>query len=111
MSPAASAIQCPSQPDGCLGCSYLETRGAQVVTLVSGQEVCSWCPSWRDETKVRQEEAYAILRMADRETRREHLAKLERRHGAEYRRRLEAVVMETWERRRAAVATPEAASA
>lgn len=72
------------------------------VTLLSGAVCCSWCPAWLAETRARQDEAYAVLRLADRDARRAHLVRLEARHGAEYRRRLEAVVMQTWERRRAA---------
>lgn len=99
-SPAPNA----AAPDGCLGCARLEDGATPTVTLLSGAVVCSWCPAWREECRLRQEEAYAVLRMADRETRRAYLEAMERRHGAEYRRRLEAVVLETWERRRRASA-------
>lgn len=76
----------------------------KTVVLLTGQTVCTSCVSWLTECRERQEEANAILRMADRETRRAYLEAMERRHGAEYRRRLEAVVLETWERRRRASA-------
>lgn len=76
----------------------------KTVVLLTGQTVCTSCVSWLIECRERQEEANAILRMADRETRRAYLEAMERRHGAEYRRRLEAVVLETWERRRRASA-------
>lgn len=91
-------------PDGCLGCAKLEDGSTPTVVLLSGAVACSWCPAWRLECQARQEEANAILRMANRETRRAHLDRLEARHGAEYRRRLEAVILATWERRRAAAA-------
>jgi hypothetical protein len=74
------------------------------VVLLSGQTVCTSCVLWLIECRDRQEEAFAVLRMADRATRRAHLDRLEARHGAEYRRRLESVIIETWERRRAAAA-------
>lgn len=88
----------------CLGCSRLEMPDCKTVVLLTGQTVCTSCVSWLTECRERQEEANAILRMADRETRRAYLEAMERRHGAEYRRRLEAVVLETWERRRRASA-------
>lgn len=88
----------------CLGCSRLELPDCKTVVLLSGQTVCTYCVLWLEECRLRQEEAFAILRMADRETRRAYLEAMERRHGAEYRRRLEAVVLETWERRRRASA-------
>jgi hypothetical protein len=94
--------------DACLGCVRLEDPAAATVTLLSGQVVCSWCPGWRDETAAREIEARAILRMIDRDTRLARLAALEARHGAEYRRRLEAVVLDLWERRRAARPAQEA---
>lgn len=92
----------PSLPDGCLGCARLEDPACTTVTLLSGAVVCSWCPSWLEETRARQEEANYVLRLVDRPTRLDHLAKREAEFGAEYRRRLEAVVLETWQRRRAA---------
>lgn len=85
----------------CLGCSRLELPDCPTVTLLSGQVVCSSCILWLEETRDRELEARAVLRMADRQTRLDHLAKLEARHGAEYRRRLEAVVLQLWEARRA----------
>lgn len=91
----------PALPDGCLGCQRLELPDCPTVVLLSGPTVCSWCPAWREETAAREVEARAILRMPDRNDRLAHLAKLEARHGAEYRRRLEAVVLQLWEARRA----------
>ena len=88
-------------PDGCLGCARLEDSSTPTVTLLSGAVVCSWCDAWRQECLQRQEEAHAVLRMADRETRRAHLDLLQARHGDEYRRRLEATILDTWNRRRA----------
>ena len=109
MSSALPAADLAALPDGCLGCARLEDGATPTVTLLSGAVVCSWCSAWREECRLRQEEAYAILRMADRETRRAHLDRLEARHGAEYRRRLEAVILDTWKHRRAAAASAAAA--
>ena len=92
----------PADADGCLGCSRLEAADEPTVTLLSGAVVCSWCPSWQAETRARQIEAYAVLAMRDRPTRQAFLAKREAEFGTEYRRRLEAVILQTWEARRGA---------
>ena len=93
----------------CLGCARLEQPGCNTVVLLTGEVVCSWCPSWLGETRDREIEARAILTMSDRATRQAHLDLLEARHGvndpahgAEYRRRLEAAILGLWERRKAA---------
>lgn len=111
MSSALPAADHAALPDGCLGCARLEDPACNTVVLLSGQTVCTYCVLWLEECRTRQEEAFAVLRMADRETRRAHLDKLEARHGAEYRRRLEAVILDTWKRRRAADAAAAAAGA
>lgn len=90
-------------PDGCLGCSRLEVPDAPTVTLLTGAVVCTWCDAWRAETLARQQEAYTVLVMHDRATRQAHLAKREAEFGPEYRRRLEAVILQTWEQRRRAL--------
>lgn len=69
------------------------------VTLLDGTVVDSWSPEWLAETRDRELEARMILRFATREIRRAHLAKREAEHGAEYRRRLEAVILEIHNRR------------
>lgn len=91
----------PEPPESCLGCQRLEQPDCQTVVLLSGATVCLWCPGWKEETAAREVEARAILRMVDRPTRLAHLERLEARHGAEYRRRLEAVALQLWEDRRA----------
>lgn len=91
----------------CAGCSRLEDPSAPTVVLLSGVKVCTYCPAWLAETAARQFEALDVLDMADRQTRLAHLEAREREFGAEYRARLAAVVLETWERRRA-TETPEA---
>lgn len=90
--------------DGCLGCSRLEVADAPTVVLLTGQTVCTWCPEWLAETRDREIEARAVLAMGAKTTRVAHLDRLEARHGAEYRRRLEAAILGLWERRRAAAA-------
>lgn len=89
----------------CAGCSRLESPDEATVVLLSGVRVCTYCPAWLHETGMRQFEALNVLDMADRETRQAYLSERERLYGAEYRARLSAVVLETWERRRAASTT------
>ena len=92
----------PVDASGCLGCSRLEVPAAPTVTLLSGAVCCSSCGAWLEETRQRQLEAHAVLRMPDRAARLEHLAWREAEFGPEYRRRLEAVILQTWEARRRA---------
>jgi hypothetical protein len=94
-------------PDGCLGCARLEDPACATVVLLTGATVCSWCPAWKAETFDRQQEAYAVLAMANKPTRVAHLDAREAAFGPEYRRRLEATILETWERRRAAASGPD----
>lgn len=96
--------------DGCLGCARLESPDCTTVVLLSGATVCTWCPEWLAETRDRELEARSVLAMGSRDIRRNHLDRLEARHGAEYRRRLEAAVLGLWERRRAAMAASSGAS-
>ena len=72
------------------------------MVLLSGATVCTYCPEWLRETLLRQNEATMVLGFRDRDARRAHLAKREAEFGPEYRKRLEAVILSTWERRRAA---------
>lgn len=87
----------------CAGCARLETD-APTVRLLSGHEVCNYCPAWLVETGVRELEARRVLRMPTREARLAHLDRREQEFGAEYRARLAAAVMDLWERQRAATA-------
>lgn len=85
-------------------CARLSAPDGQTVVLLSGATVCNYCPAWRSETMLRQQEAFRVLAMSSRDVRRNHLSAREREFGPEYRRRLEAVILETWERRRASAA-------
>jgi hypothetical protein len=92
----------------CTGvCDRLADPFETHVRLLSGVEVCRWCPGWLAETAARETEARAVLRMADRETRIAHLAAREAQFGAEYRSRLEAVVLDLWRRKAAALPEPD----
>lgn len=88
-------------PEQCAGCSRLEQE-APSVTLLAGQQVCTYCPAWLEECRLRQLEAFQVLDLPDVYTRRHWLESREREFGAEYRRRLEAVILSTWQSRRAA---------
>lgn len=94
----------------CAGCAKLEAADATTVVLLSGQSVCSSCPAWLTECGVRELEARRMLRMPDRAARVAHLDRREAEFGPEYRARLHAVVLDLWERRKAAP-EPEAADA
>lgn len=100
--PEPAVVSVVPLPDCCLGCSRLEDPSSNTVVLLTGATVCSYCPAWREECRLRQLEAFRVLGMSNRDVRRSHLAAREQEFGAEYRRRLEAVILETWERRRAA---------
>ena len=89
-----------AQPGPCQDCARLSAPDAKTVTLLSGAVVCNYCDRWREECLNRQKEADFVLRLGTREARRSHLAYLERQHGAEYRRRLDVVILETWESRK-----------
>lgn len=92
----------PMPPD-CDHCARLGDPACKTVVLLSGPTVCTYCPAWREETRERQEEANRVLGFIDRETSIAHLDEVERTRGAEARKRLEAVIMDAWRRRRAAV--------
>lgn len=72
------------------------------VVLLDGRTVSTDSEAWRIETLEREKEARAILQLGTREDRRAEIDAYERRHGAEARRRLEAVIMALWKMRQAA---------
>lgn len=98
-------------------CAYAGRAGVGAVTLLSGVTCCSWCAAWRQECLDRANEAYAVLRLPDRETRRARLDTYEANarldaarlgvpadaYAAEARHRVEAEIMAIWRSRQAAV--------
>ena len=90
-----------------------------VVTLLDGRSVSSWGPEWQAECLARHQQVVRIMRLDDREARRDFIARYERTaadtappgtpdrsaYAAEARRRLEAAVLDCWERKRAARTT------
>ena len=89
-----------------------------VVTLLDGRSVSSWGPEWQAECLARHHRVVRIMRLDDREARRDFIARYERTaadtappgtpdraaYAAEARRRLEAAVLDHWQRARAAQA-------
>ena len=89
-----------------------------VVTLLDGRSVSSWGPEWQAECLARHHQVVRIMRLDDREARRDSIARYERTaadtappgtpdrvaYAAEARRRLEAAVLDHWQRARAAQA-------
>ena len=86
-----------------------------VVTLLDGRSVSSWGPEWQAECLARHQQVVRIMRLDDREDRRDFIASVERSaadsaplgvpdpaaYAAEVRRRLEAAVLDHWQRARA----------
>ena len=72
---------------------------ATLVTLVDGRQVPIDSEEWRAECEAR-----AILAMPTVAVRREHLALIEKRRGRQPRERLEALILDIWNRRRASAA-------
>ena len=89
-----------------------------VVTSLDGRSVSSWGPEWQAECLARHHQVVRIMRLDDREARRDFIARYERTaadtappgtpdraaYAAEARRRLEAAVLDHWQRARAAQA-------
>lgn len=85
-----------------------------IVTLIDGTEVSSWSQEWLVECRDRHFEVLKIMRLNDRESRRAYIAEYERimattaplgvrdraAYAAEARRRLEAAVIDHWQRAR-----------
>lgn len=70
-------------------------RGS-LVTLLDGREVDTYSRDWLLETGERDTQARAVIRMATKQIRRDHLHKFESRYGAEARRRLEKTIKDLW---------------
>lgn len=111
---ALAEPECQSDP--------VEASKGFKTALLDGRMVSTWSKDWLVETRDREVEARAILRMYDRDSRIAHLGRyaLEMEqfcrvngldcdpveYGAEARRRLEAIIMERWRRSRAPSAQP-----
>lgn len=76
----------------CLGCQRCET--GPMVTLISGQQVCNYCPDWRVECEARHVASMETLR-----ERREYLQHVHQKRGSEAYLELAGLVKQIWERR------------
>lgn len=83
----------------CLGCQRLE-EGAEVVTLVSGAVVCTWCPSWQHECAERHRKALRVLELASRDDRLRYVADYRAANGDLAADRLETEVRRVYAVRR-----------
>lgn len=72
-----------------------------MVQLLDGREVDTGSWEWREECHAREVEARSILRMADADTRRAHLALIEARSGPLARQRMQEAVLGLWRLRTA----------
>lgn len=98
----------------CRHCGRAPDRWHRALALVTGAEACNYAPSWLEETGERERLVNRLLRLDDKQARRRfvvnHEATVAELQGAEVaaesRRRLEACVLEKWERRRAVAAVP-----
>ena len=75
--------------DGCLGCQRCED--GPVVTLFDGRVVCNVCEDWRAECEARH-----VLAMPDKQVRREYLAAVEKKRGADGGKALSDLALKIW---------------
>lgn len=100
----------------CAHCGRLPCRWHQPLVLATGAPSCNFSAAWQAECRERHDRVLRCLRLDDREARRDFIARYERTaadtappgtpdraaYAAEARRRLEAAVLDYWERKRAA---------
>lgn len=100
----------------CQHCGGIPDRWHRALELETGAPSCSYSPAWLAECATRHRRVLRILRLDDREERRDFIARIERTeaespplgvtnsavYAAEVRRRLEAAVLDQWQRSRAA---------
>ncbi len=99
----------------CEHCGRVPCRWHRAQALATGVPSCNYSPAWAEECLERHQRVLRVLRLDDREGRRDYIARVESAaaetaplgvdpaaYAAEIRRRLEAAVLDQWERRRAA---------
>lgn len=99
----------------CPYCGRVVDQWHRELDLQVGQRSCSYSVEWKAECLERHDRVLRCLRLDDREVRSDYIARVERSaaetaplgvdpaaYAAEVRRRLEAAVLERWERARAA---------
>lgn len=101
----------------CPHCGRAPDQWHRELDLQAGQRSCSYSVEWKAECHERHKRVLQCLRLDDREARRDFIANIERSaaesappgvdpavYAAEVRRRLEAAVLDHWQRARAAQA-------
>ena len=99
----------------CPHCGRVPDQWHKPLALATGAPSCNFSVDWQAECRERHKRVLRCLRLDDRENRRDFIANIERSaaesaptgvdpaaYGAEVRRRLEAAVLDQWERDRAA---------
>lgn len=99
----------------CVHCGRVPCRWHRAQALATGVLSCNYSPAWAEECRERHQRVIRCLRLDDREVRSDYIARVERSaaetaplgvdpaaYAAEIRRRLEAAVLDRWERARAA---------
>ena len=102
----------------CPHCGRAPDQWHKPLALATGAPSCNFDPAWLAECRERHLRVLRVLRLDDREARRDFIARYERTaadtappgtpdraaYAAEARRRLEAAVLDCWQRARAAQA-------
>lgn len=99
----------------CAHCGRAPDRWHKPLVLATGAPSCNFSSAWLLECRERHDRVLRCLRRDDREARRDFIANIERSaaesappgvdpavYAAEVRRRLEAAVLDHWQRARAA---------
>lgn len=100
----------------CSHCGRKPDQWHKPLALATGAPSCNYAPAWQAECRARHTRVVRCLRLDDREDRRDFIANIEAfeaanaplgvtdpaAYAAECRRRLEAAVLDQWERARAA---------
>ena len=69
------------------------------IVLQDGENCCSYCPLWRDETLTRSQTARGIVKMEDIEHRRAAVRQFGLQHGEEAEKRLVDQIALIWQDR------------
>jgi len=95
----------------CAGCNALENPDLPRVTLLSGQEVTTWCECWRAECADRDIDVQRVLALPDREARQTYLAAYGQDRGPAALERLKQAILHTHALRKRQREEAEAAAA
>lgn len=98
-------------PPTCAGCNALDNPDLPRVTLLTGQEVTTWCECWRAECAERAQDVHQVLALPDKDQRHRYLAAYGDNRGPAALERLKEAIMLTHGLRRRAREDDEAAAA